>query len=126
MKKSDKTMLVVGLVSFFLGIICFVLCCITFIGGVRKEIASGDLKARIQSGIEYISEHTGGIVIDDKNISFGDLGSGITVSADGNNVQIDESGIHVQTDDDGSVKVDISGIDIDEDALQDTLDQIIG
>lgn len=126
MKKSDKTMLILGLVSFFLGIICFVLCCVTFIAGVKKEVASGDLKARIESGIEYITEHTGGIVIDDKNVSFGSLGSGISVSADGNNIQIDESGIHVQTDDNGSVNVDISGIDIDEDALQDTLDQLVG
>ena len=126
MKKSDKTMLVIGLISFFLGIICFVLCCATFIVGVKKEIASGDLQARVKSGIEYITEHTGGIVIDDQNISISDLGSGITVSADGNNVQIDENGIHVQTVDDGSVNVDISGIDIDEDALQDTLDQVLG
>jgi hypothetical protein len=126
MKRSDKTMLVIGLISFFLGIICFVLCCVTFIVGVKKEIASGDLQARVKSGIEYITEHTGGIVIDDQNISISDLGSGITVSADGNNVQIDENGIHVQTVDDGSVNVDISGIDIDEDALQDTLDQVLG
>ena len=126
MKRFDVSMIVIGVISFFLGIVCLILTCVFGVQGIKKEVESGNIKERIQSGIEYVNEHSSGIVVDGDTVRVGGFGQGINVTADGNNVSITDDGIVVSTADGQNVTVDIDGIDIDEDAIDDLMDQIMG
>ena len=56
MKKGEIRILILGLVSFFLTIICSVVAVCLMIGAVAKEADEKDLGGKISHGIQTISE----------------------------------------------------------------------
>lgn len=64
MKKGEIRILILGLVSFFLTIICSVVAVCLMIGAVAKEADEKDLGGKITQGIQTISEK----VIDENDI----------------------------------------------------------
>jgi len=64
MKKGEIRILILGLVSFFLTIICSVVAVCLMIGAVAKEADEKDLGGKITRGIQTISEK----VIDENDI----------------------------------------------------------
>lgn len=56
MKKGEIRILILGLVSFFLTIICSVVAVCLMIGAVAKEADEKDLGGKITRGIQTISE----------------------------------------------------------------------
>ena len=64
MKKGEIRILILGLVSFFLTIICSVVAVCLMIGAIAKEADEKDLGGKITRGIQTISEK----VIDENDI----------------------------------------------------------
>ncbi|MCR5529667.1 MAG: hypothetical protein K6F49_10660 [Saccharofermentans sp.] len=56
MRKGEIRLLILGLVSFFLTIICTVVAVCLMIGAVAKEAEEKDLGGKITQGIESMSE----------------------------------------------------------------------
>ena len=56
MRKGEIRLLIIGLVSFFLTIICSVVAVCLMIGAVAKEAGEKDLGGKISQGFESISE----------------------------------------------------------------------
>ena len=56
MKKGEIRILILGLVSFFLTIICAVVAVCLMIGAVAKEADEKDLGSKISQGIQTMSE----------------------------------------------------------------------
>jgi hypothetical protein len=56
MKKGEIRLLILGLVSFFLTVICTVVAVCLMVGAVAKEAGEKDLGGKISQGIQSISE----------------------------------------------------------------------
>lgn len=56
MKKDEIRLLILGLVSFFLTVICTVAAVCLMIGAVAKEAGEKDLGGKITQGFQTISE----------------------------------------------------------------------
>ena len=56
MKKGEIRLLILGLVSFFLTVICTIVAVCLMVGAVAKEAGDKDIGGKISQGIQSMSE----------------------------------------------------------------------